>query len=162
MKLVFALIFFSFTLLMSCGTSRININHLRVFEKGMPKAQVKELILLVPPEKEFTISINEKEYQVMVIPLLVGTKMLSFNFPIPIGGYWNVTTTSALVSQTDYCIFIFTEGKLRYWGMKNDYSKSEDIEISTLSPKLYEAFSLFEEEIRSGEYLKGKRRKESN
>lgn len=120
-------------LLSSCYTSYVTNNELNNLYKGMTKVEFREIVT-AKPKIEFSVNIGDKEYEVVVTSLLIGL----------VKQYGGSTSTlnSIFVSvperreYTASTIFLFSDKGLRYWGMRNEYSKSEDKEIANLAPEL--------------------------
>lgn len=108
----------------------------------MTRSKFEEKIT-VSPEKVFTLKSGNKSYEVVAMSILTGLSQSSYSSYNPgvngSGGSWSTTTTTT--SHTNYTLFLYDEGKLRYWGMKNEYSKCEDKEIADLAPALYSEFN---------------------
>lgn len=141
MKHAIALLTLSVMFLASCGPTYLTNNDLSLLHKGMTRAKFDEVIT-VKPEKEFKLKSGGKTYDVAAIELLTGiSKSTSSSYSPGVGGgagSWTSTTTTT--AHTNYSLFLYLDGKLRYWGMKNEYSKCEDKEIADIAPELYKEF----------------------
>ncbi|MFN5308122.1 MAG: hypothetical protein ACK5C0_01545 [Candidatus Kapaibacterium sp.] len=118
----------------SCAPNFITNNSLSHLHKGMSRSEVDK-ILDVEPAEQFTITHKNTKYDIVALRLLTGISVSSSSSP-RMGGAGMMTTTTT-THHTNYTFFLYAQNKLLYWGMKNEYSKSEDTFIAELSPEIY-------------------------
>jgi|APEBP8051072266_1049373.scaffolds.fasta_scaffold16360_2 hypothetical protein len=112
--------------------SFVTHNTLSKLEKGMTPEKVYE-ITDEKPKKEFSIKVNGKLYDVSVLDLKTGQSTSTYTS----GTGTQMMTYSQTNHHTNNFYLLYQGGKLRYWGMRNEFSKSEDPEIASLSSELY-------------------------
>lgn len=128
-------VFIGLCILVSCQPYYVTYNTIGKLEKGMTPERVYQ-ITDMKPDKEFTIKVNEKSYTISVIDLQTGISVTTTNSGSGLPGSPNMTYTET-THHTNNFYLLYKSGKLRYWGMRNEYSKSEDPEIASLSNELY-------------------------
>ena len=110
-----------------CSTNHFTIETLNGLKMGMTSKQV-ESVAKVSPYKSKAVP-GMKNYDCEMYSMVTAVETQTSNT----GSYLTTTTTYFFNS----CILLYHKGQLRYWGMMNDYSKSEDREIRFLSSDLY-------------------------
>jgi hypothetical protein len=95
--------------LASCGPNLLYIKQTEAFEKGMSKAEFNEIYG------------TKKEYMTMRCDLLNGQTAEIIYFDISMG-----------YGRSDYLV-TFIDGKLFYWGLLYEYSRSTDHLINEIS-----------------------------
>lgn len=108
--------------LFSCQSNLI-FKKMSKLDKGMTREEVMSIVD-IRPEKEFRLQSKGKSYDVTITPWKPGS-----------------TTALALLQNTAYFktqfYVLYLNGKVRYWGMLNDFSKSEDSEINDLANEIH-------------------------
>lgn len=130
----FVVISFLILSISSCAPNFITNNTLSPLYKGMLRSEVDKT-LDVEPAEQFTITHKNKKYDIVALRLLTGVSVSSSSSP-RMGGAGMITTTTT-THHTNYTFFLYDQNKLLYWGMKNEYSKSEDSFIAELAPEIY-------------------------
>lgn len=108
--------------LFSCQ-SNLTFKKMSKLDKGMTREEVMSIVG-IRPEKEFRFQSKGKSYDVTITPWKPGS-----------------TSALALLQTTAYLktqfYVLYLNGKVRYWGMLNDFSKSEDSEINDLANEIH-------------------------
>ena len=113
---------------LSCSTGSDYLKHddLNFLYKGMKKEEFVKKIT-VYPKLTFSFKREGKTFEVLALSMLYNRTSLYT------GGSPPYTT----IALTNPLIFLFYEGKLRYWGLESEFCKSEDEEISNFYEVLY-------------------------
>ncbi|MCO6465282.1 MAG: hypothetical protein J5I53_01575 [Bradyrhizobiaceae bacterium] len=114
-------------LVTSCTGEFLTIHTLRKLQKGIDK---QEAMNLLPAEVRGvnSFSDNGRPYTVVIYDLQTSeSKSTEQRY------YGKVKVTT---HHTNYLYLLFQDNKLRYWGMMQDYEKSEDPEMRLLASKV--------------------------
>ena len=128
-------------LAIGCGPKFLVINNLHVLEKGMSRETVAKHM---PKEPDLTkpIVYAGKRYETDGYALQTAqsqSRTSSYNATTGVQTTYNTTT-----DYTNTFICLYDRGKLRYWGLIQDYAKAEDPEIQALSKEVYHMYMTVE------------------
>lgn len=124
-------------MMVGCAPSFLLINDLHVLEKGMTKEAVAKLLPRKPDIVKSFVH-EGKRYETEGYDLQTAqVQTQSSSYGAPSGGA-SLNTRTTNFTNTFICLY--DQGKLRYWGLKQDYSKSEDPEIQALSKEVYNSY----------------------
>lgn len=112
----------------SCSTERTFVTHddLNILFKGMKKEEFVKKITLYP-QLTFSFKRQDKTFEVLALSMLYRRSSL----------YTGGSSPYTTIAHTNPLIFLFYEGKLRYWGLESEFCISEDEEIAYFSEELY-------------------------
>lgn len=118
-------------LAVGCQQTNLSYNNLHRLQKGLTRAQVTAL-LPVAQSKSRTFSAEGREFAVDEYPLLTAQSQSTSSSPM---GRPSGIIHTASSFNTFLCLF--ENGRLRYWGMLGDFSKSEDVLMQSIAPSIY-------------------------
>ena len=108
----------------SCTPNFITDSSLSPLHKGMSRSEVHKFVDIKAVDK-FSINYKNQEYDVIVFDIITGRVV-------------NVSAQSTSERiELNHFYFLYHQDKLLYWGMRNDFSKSEDPFIAEFSPEIY-------------------------
>ncbi len=108
----------------SCSSKFVSDDQLNMLYKGINRTEVDKFVDIEPVDK-FSINYKNQDYYVVVFDIVTGRVV-------------NVSPNSSSERlETNHFYFLYHQNKLLYWGMKNDFSKSEDPDIAELSSEIY-------------------------
>lgn len=122
-----------------CGPRFLVINNLHFLEKGMSRESVAEM-MPKDPDKSISISYQGKRFDTDGYALQTAqaqSRSTQYNATTGVSTTYNTTT-----DYTNTFICLYSSGRLRYWGLIQDFSKSDDAEIQALSEQVYNAYIL--------------------
>lgn len=127
-------VFIGLCILVSCQPYYVTYNTIGKLEKGMTPERVYEITKTEESDRVlFTMKVNGISYDVGVVKLQTGISTTTYNS----GNKLPMTGSTVTNYHTNNLYLLYHNGKLRYWGMRNEYSKSDDPEIFALAPILY-------------------------
>ncbi|MCX6139662.1 MAG: hypothetical protein NTX15_02335, partial [Candidatus Kapabacteria bacterium] len=124
-------------LIVGCQPDFLTYNNLHKLQKGMTRAQVLEELPKSPTNTR-SLSADGHSYTIDDFPLQTAqakSKTQNYN------GYTGVTTTTRTTTDyTNIFLCLFENGRLRYWGMIGDFSKTEDVQMQSVAPSIYNTY----------------------
>lgn len=120
-----------------CAPQFIAVNDLHHLRKGMPREEVLDELPRSPTNtRSFTV--DGRTWTVDDFPLQTSqdkTTTTEINY--------TTNTRRQVETTTDFTnifLCLYQNGRLRYWGMLGDFSKSEDLQMAELSEYLYNMY----------------------
>ena len=135
------IIILSGVFLQSCR-SLASFDDMNKIRKGMSPDEISTMLDLKPAHT-ITVQNNNREYVVDMYKMKM-SQVSSSSYSPGVGGRQGITTTTTTVGSGTF-LFMFSSGKLMYWGFMNEFSKDDDTEIAALAPKVYnEYYKIYE------------------
>jgi len=120
-----------------CQPDFVTINNLHRLQKGMTRAQVSD-VLPKDPTMQRQITVDGVRYTIDDYPLQTAqakSETRTYNASMSV-----TTVTRTTTDYTNILLLLYDNAGLRYWGMIQDYSKSEDPQMQQVAPFLYNLY----------------------